>query len=69
MAPAALTASWKAVASEVGPPRSGPTAASDGTSVFLFGGYAEYQDGTRDVVDDVHKYSSEWQQLRHVARG
>eukprot|EP00965_Chrysotila_dentata_P252091 6210481-Pleurochrysis_carterae.AAC.3 len=46
------------------PARSGHTAAADAEgNVFLFGGYAEYEDGSRSVVNDLWCFSNskkEW---------
>ena len=54
---AALTATWQSVPGSVTPPRSGPTASTDGKSSWLFGGYAE-ADGERAVVNDLLRFES-----------
>ena len=63
---AALSASWQPVPGSVTPPRSGPTASTDGASTWLFGGYAE-ADGERAVVNDLHRLDATatgWTRLR-----
>jgi hypothetical protein len=66
-AAAALTASWRPLkdARDVSPPRSGPTAASDGINTWLFGGYAEPANGPRSVVNDLLLFEGRgWQQIQ-----
>ena len=65
---AGLRASWRPAGALPGsvPPRSGPTASADAAGdVWLFGGYAETDDGAaRAVVNDLHKHSEDgWETL------
>ena len=73
-----LTASWQPAPPGAwersfrgsSPPRSGSTAASDGTSTYTFGGYGETVDQPREVVNDLLQYSPEagdWEQLQEPA--
>ena len=49
---------FSSTAGPVTPPRSGHTASADENgNVFLFGGYAEHEGASRDVINDLLMYN------------